>query len=385
MKSEDTMIAPPAPTPAAIPNPVPLEGGNGFLDAIDSALAADPGIVGRVEPVVTEVSAVKQPEQAKTSEPPETPEVKVEAKTEVSKEEEKLLAGLEFAPAEELDLDEKASAKWNELRAEVKATREQLVKAQELRDAEVKSLQERLQQYEPLVAAYNVEATPQYEEAVTKPLQTIMDAAEALATKYEIEPEDIFDALGEGGKKGEALMEEFADKMSRRDSIALFQLFSDAEKVFTTSHNLKNHAIEALKELDSQKEQVAKTQAAKEKAEFRASVGKVFDRLTKVTPDIGVKLEEVQKASEAQDFGTMSVFNKAYAVTAANMLPALVKGLVERDKQITKLKTDIGVLSGGKPRIGAGTTADLQGSGSALGAEVSFLDAVTKGLAEHGL
>jgi hypothetical protein len=88
----------------------------------------------------------------------------------------------------------------------------------------------------------------------------------------------------------------------------------------------------------------------------------------------------------SDDFTNLDADHQAYALSAANMLPPLVKALRQRDATIAKLQKDVEGFQKATPKVapsgsGVKTTAPDKGGDD----EVGFFDAMDKKLKEAGI
>ena len=179
-----------------------------FLDALDAALSnITDSPLENVEVEEPKEEELK-PETEDTEEPPlaDKEETKEEAKEKPNTDE----------PIEELSEDigddwtPKAASRFKQLKDELKSNRseldtlrqtvkEQASKMEELNaiaeNRDVDALKETLQQYELEKSFSDLENTTQYQEAVSEPLNRLMDKASVIAEKYDVDYDALVDVI----------------------------------------------------------------------------------------------------------------------------------------------------------------------------------------------
>jgi myosin heavy subunit len=289
----------------------------GFLDSIGEQL----------EGVGEDTSVQESTESEATPQETETSEV-VEESSDVDTD----LAS-EFPTADTLSdvLDEKASAKWGELRSELSQARARAAELEgQLGDAPEQSLaasalEEKLHSANEMINAMEhqlsisrVETSPEYQRVVTEPLQNIMDATEALAQRNEQDPGVLMDILSESNiQRQNQNLEQVTENMGDRDKMMLYRMVDDAQAIFAHDRELKEHAAEAAAELDYQNN-VYEQEALKEyEVSSRASINKVYDKFESVLPELeGADMGELRQKTLADNFLDLEVDHQAYAVSA---------------------------------------------------------------------
>ena len=176
--------------------------GASFFDAIEQALsgAGDEQTQPEAQPE-PESQPEAQPEPEAQSEPKET-ETKSEEVTPDPLESLTEDVGEEWTP--------KAANRFKQLKTELKTNRSELeqlqqaVKEKEQQISEMKGLsenedfsqmQEKLAEYERQQSFNDLENTEAYKTSVSEPLEVVFDTLNSLAEKYEVDPDNILDAL----------------------------------------------------------------------------------------------------------------------------------------------------------------------------------------------
>ena len=284
-----------------------------FLDALDAALdnINNPEFV---ESVDQEAQEVVEKEEQKTEEATEesteeTVEETSEEKTEegsdkeVEDNKEKINSD---DPIEELS-DEvgdewtpKAANRFKQLKEELRTNKSELdtlrqtVKEQESKMSEltaiaenkdVEALQEQLRQYEIEKSFSYLENTYQYKEVVTEPLNRLMDRAEVIAEKYEVDYDALVDIISmDDSTKQDQALSELLPEASGRDKSTIYRVIEDIDPIIQKRNELFENADEALQEAQYIQEQKAQMELA-EKAEVRNVITKnVVQRVSEKLP-----------------------------------------------------------------------------------------------------
>jgi hypothetical protein len=381
--------------------------GPGFLESIDArfdAMGLQPESEIPTEPPVAPPSEAKAPVEAAA----EAPEAETKSEPESSGVEQLDQLGedlaKEFPTADELKdtLDEKAVAKWGELRTELKDARQELVDlktqldktenqsvASEL-ETQLAEAQKKIEDYENDLSISLVEKSPQYKQEVAEPLQLILDNAEALAERNaseEISAEmlqsRIFDALAETTdiKRQNAELEQLTAEMPERDKMMLYRMVDDAAAIFARDTQLKNNAAETAATLEKQMEAQSTEEAKQQAIRVRAAVSKVYDKLESVLPDLGENgdsMETLKEKTLSDNFTELDESHQAYALSAGTVLPPLVKAVRARDVKIAELEKQLVSFRQATPAAAAAGGGVAVGEGSTTGVpeETGFLEAI---------
>ena len=300
----------------------------------------------------------------------------------------------DFPDADSLSdtLDEKATAKWGELRKELAEARS---KASDLEgnidtneiptlvpelENQLREAQEQMQSYEQELSVSRVEQSAEYKQAVTEPLNSIMSAAEALAERTGADANDIFAVFSEVdvGRQNTTL-ERITEEMGDRDKMSLYRMVDDAGAIFERDSYLKERSAEASVELDRQSEHMEQEALQNYQIETRAAVNKVYDKFESVIPELeGADLGELRNKSLGSDYVSLDSDHQAYALSAGTILPTLVKSMRTRDAKIASLEKQLSSYQSASPKA-AESGGGVEGvSSEALGDDLGFFEAVAK-------
>ena len=398
--SEEAVAEVEAVAEEAAPETTPvMEEAAGFLDQ-ETELGGDSddstGFLETIGSQLEEASApveVSEGEESVSATPePETSEVTGEEPTAKDSD---LAADFPEAAALEGTLDDKAVAKWGELRSELAEARAKAseleanldsttaqVAASELEE-QLSDARNQIQEYEQQLSVSRVEQSAEYKQVVTEPLQSIMDSAEALATRNEVDVNSVFDVLAETQNidRQNRILEDLTAEMGDRDKMMLYRMVDDAAVIFTKDAQLKHHAAEAAAEIEQQ-ESVWEQEALKQHAvETRSSINKVFDKLESVLPDFSEDMGDLRTKALSDDFLELGVDHQAYALSAGTMLPPMVKALRTKEAKIAELEKQLSSYQkatpkaaelGGGVQVAPADTSDSEG--------LDFMESITKRL-----
>ena len=374
-----------------------------FLDALDAALTnMTESPLENVEVEETKEEELK-PETEDTEEPPlaDKEETKEETK-EDSKEENKEKPNTD-EPIEELSEDlgddwtPKAANRFKQLKDELKSNKseldtlrqtvkEQASKMEELNaiaeNKDVDSLKETLQQYELEKSFSDLENTTQYQEAVSEPLNRLMDKASVIAEKYEADYDALVDiiALDDPEEQDKKLADLLPDA-SDRDKSSIYRIIEDIDPIMDRRNQLYENADAALKEaryLDEQKRQAELA----EKAEIRKSitrnvVKRVGEKLPFLSGVEGLDMSSIEAKASDLDPSVVHPVDFAYNSVAAQILPTIVREYLSSRAEADVLMSKLAEYEDAEPTVSGAPKSD---SPSKTTSDMSFEEAISAAL-----
>ena len=374
-----------------------------FLDALDAALTnMTESPLENVEVEETKEEELK-PETEDTEEPPlaDKEETKEETK-EDSKEENKEKPNTD-EPIEELSEDlgddwtPKAANRFKQLKDELKSNKseldtlrqtvkEQASKMEELNaiaaNKDVDSLKETLQQYEIEKSFSDLENTTQYQEAVSEPLNRLMDKASVIAEKYEADYDALVDiiALDDPEEQDKKLADLLPDA-SDRDKSSIYRIIEDIDPIMDRRNQLYENADAALKEaryLDEQKQQAELA----EKAEIRKSitrnvVKRVGEKLPFLSGVEGLDMSSIEAKASDLDPSVVHPVDFAYNSVAAQILPTIVREYLSSRAEADVLMSKLAEYEDAEPTVSGAPKSD---SPSKTTSDMSFEEAISAAL-----
>ena len=303
--------------------------------------------------------------------------------------------------SEEGDWTPKAANRFKQLKEEMKQFREerdqfkQLTVEQELKlkemsglveNKDVEALQQRIAEYEHAQMFSNLERTSAYQEAVTKPLEVLIEQADQIASKYEVDTDALIDifAMTDADLQDERLSE-ILGHASERDKARVYKLIEEVNPILARRAELYSNVEEASREAEMLEEARNNAQLA-ERAKLRENITRnVMDRITEKLPflktfdklDVGA----IQQKASQTDPSVIHPVDFAYNAVSAQLLPAIVREYVSQKKEIEALTDRLASFEDAEPRIsgtGSSRLPTASGSRNTAGSDVNFIDAINR-------
>lgn len=365
-----------------------LEAAFANLDATsDETPAAEESVETAQE--VAEEPATDEPEAEPAAEEPAEPTEPVESTEPLEALSEDI--GDDWTP--------KAASRFKQLKTELKSSKSELdmlrqqqqeyeSKIQELtgltQSKDIDALQEKLTEYENQRMLDSLETTDAYKEAVTQPLAALMEQADQIADKYEIDPDVLVDVMAlEDKDQQDEQLSELLPNASDRDKARLYRIMEDIDPIVDRRQAMFENADQALAEaklLSEQKE----AQAAAEKAQLRANVTRnVVERVQQKLPFLsgieGLDMTAVQQQAADADPSVIHPVDHAYNAVSAQLLPNIVKEYVSMRKENEALMDRLADYEGAEPTVSGQAQPTVAPSG--VSDDMSFEQSIDKLLA----
>jgi hypothetical protein len=298
---------------------------------------------------------------------------------------------------EEVDWTPKAANRFKQLKEELKGSRseldqlrqlskEQESKLQELvaiaENKDIEQLQSRIAEYEQEKMFTNLEQTTAYQEAVTKPLATLMEQADQIADKYDIDSNSLIDvlALDDADAQDEKLSE-LLPNASDRDKARIYRIIEEINPILERRKTLFDNVEEAAKEAALLEETRQKHDLV-ERARLRDNVTRnVMERITEKLPFVktleGLDLNAIQNKASSVDPTVIHPVDFAYNAVSAQLLPTIVREYVGLRKEIESLTDKLAEYETAEPKLSGGSPNSPKRSGSS-GSEGGFVDAINR-------
>ena len=257
-----------------------------FSDALEKALG---GLESGELP-----ETVEQPTEEKVEEQP-TEEKVEEQPTEDSNEDNQKETAEESSedPIDELTSDvgddwtPKAASRFKQLKTELKTNRSEMdqlrqtVKEQEQKLKEMSGLVDNqdidqmrasLEQYEHEKAFSDLEGTEAYKQAVTDPLNELLEGVNQIGEKYDVDMDKLLDivSMDNADEQDVAILESLTD-VTDRDKARLYRIIDEIDPIMQRRDELQQNATEALNEARMLEEERVNAELA-ETAAMRANV-----------------------------------------------------------------------------------------------------------------
>jgi hypothetical protein len=298
---------------------------------------------------------------------------------------------------EEVDWTPKAANRFKQLKEELKGSRseldqlrqlskEQESKLQELvaiaENKDIEQLQSRIAEYEQEKMFTNLEQTTAYQEAVSKPLATLMEQADQIADKYDIDSNSLIDVLAlDDAEAQDEKLSELLPNASDRDKARIYRIIEEINPILERRKTLFDNVEEAAKEAALLEETRQKHDLV-ERARLRDNVTRnVMERITEKLPFVktleGLDLNAIQNKASSVDPTVIHPVDFAYNAVSAQLLPTIVREYVGLRKEIESLTDKLAEYETAEPKLSGGSPNSPKRSGSS-GSEGGFVDAINR-------
>lgn len=297
------------------------------------------------------------------------------------------------------DWTPKAANRFKQLKDELKNNRSELEmlrsktteyesKIQELtgltESKDYEQLQAKLAEYEQQKMFTDLENTTAYQQAVTQPLAALMEQADIIADKYEIDSDTLIDiiALDDSDMQEERLAE-LLPNASDRDKAKIFRIMEEVEPILQRRQKMFENADQAMAEAKLIEEQNQRQEAAR-RAQFRENIARnVVERVQQKLPFLsgfeGLDMSTVQKRAAESDPTTIHAVDHAYNAVSAQLLPAIVKQYVSLQKEIGHLTDRLAEYENAEPTM-SGASKDSRSSAPTSGSFEERVNAALSGM-----
>ena len=292
----------------------------------------------------------------------------------------------------------KAANRFKELKTELKTNRSELEqlrqqsteyesKIQELtglaENKDVEQLQERLAEYEQQQALTNLEQTQAYQQAVSQPLEALVEQADQIADKYEVDSDALIDVLSlDDPKEQEEQLSELLPNASDRDKAKIYRIMEDIDPILQRREKLYENADAALAEAKQLEEQQSAASAA-ENAQLRQNITKnVVERVQQKLPFLkgieGLDMSAIQQKASETDPTVLHPVDHAYNAVSAQVFPTVVRQYLEMRKEVESLTDRLAEYTDAEPAMSGQTKAPSARAG--VSDDASFEERVNAAL-----
>lgn len=328
-------------------------------------------------------------DQATTDPEPPTPDPEPEPVEPESAEPEPVAEIQDTDPIESLtdnigdEWTPKAANRFKELKTELKTNRSELdmlrqqsteyqSKIQELtglvENKDVEQLQERLAQYEQQQALTNLEQTPAYQQAVSQPLEALVEQADQIADKYEVDSDALIDVLSlDDPQEQEEQLSELLPNASDRDKAKIYRIMEDIDPILQRREHLYSNADAALAEA-KQLEERQQAASAAENAQLRQNITRnVVERVQQKLPFLngidGLDMSAIQQKASETDPSVLHPVDHAYNAVSAQVFPTVVRQYLEMRKEVESLTDRLAEYTDAEPAMSGQTKAPMTRAG----------------------
>ena len=277
----------------------------------------------------------------------------------------------------------KAANRFKELKTELKTNRSELdmlrqqsteyqSKIQELtglvENKDVEQLQERLAQYEQQQALTNLEQTPAYYQAVSQPLEALVEQADQIANKYEVDSDALIDVLSlDDPQEQEEQLSHIMPNASDRDKAKIYRIMEDIDPILQRREHLYANADAALAEA-KQLEERQQAASAAENAQLRQNITRnVVERVQQKLPFLsgidGLDMSAIQQKASETDPSVLHPVDHAYNAVSAQVFPTVVRQYLEMRKEVESLTDRLAEYTDAEPAMSGQTKAPLTRAG----------------------
>lgn len=382
--------------------------GGDFEAALAAAFATEGKEMEKSEPAAVEPEVVL----AQEDEPEATTTDPIAENTEETVETDDDDSGIELPidedpqkeePAEEEEtvdttgMTKAAGARFKELRVELKAEKkarialEQKAAQAEARLKELEGtnsvseeLKQKLEAYESELMLSRLESTEAYRTTVTEPLKEVAETADAIALKYEINADEILDALALTDQTAQdEAFEVLLAGVAERDKLKIYALAEKLPSIFEQRQMLHEKREQALAEIDARNAERAKQEAAQRAEERKKATEFVLKRVEAKLPFIktigGVDLKAIKEQIDDTDLESLDMANKSYNAFSGRALPKLAAAYKAALDEIEQLTNDLDTYRRSTPGVGARGASPAPSGTADPG--VAFTDAVERAFA----
>jgi hypothetical protein len=241
-------------------------------------------------------------------------------------------------------------------------------------------LQDRLNEYESQMIVTKLEQSQAYKSLVEQPLMALVNEADAIATKYEVDGNSLLDIIAMDDESAqEEQLAELLSAASDRDKFRIYKIIEEVKPILNQRQALQENAQAALQEaeaLDAEESQYKLVQKVKQREEAASAVAdKLRSKIAFLTSMEGVDLNNIAKEAAQIDPATLDNVNSTYQAIAAKLLPKMAGQYMALQKEVDALTSRLADYDRSSPKAGGGSLNSSSGQTS-VDSNKSFVDAV---------
>jgi hypothetical protein len=306
-----------------------------------------------------------------------------------------------FDPTSDLDDDigddwtPKAASRFKSLKAELKESTTELdqlrqqVSEQESKIKELSGMSDnpdyedmkaKLESYEKEKMFSDLEDTDAYKNAVTKPLDNLMEQTKEIADKYDIDAEVLIDAFAQEDQTiQDETLAEILSEATDRDKAKVYRIIEDINPILERRTELLDNASEALNEANLAAEK-KEEQLAAEKLQNRTNAARnVAERVKKKLPFLsgieGLDMEAIQQKAAEVDPSVLHPVDATYNSISAQLLPTIVREYIGLKKEVDSLTDRLSEYEEAEPTMSGTSPTSKQVAGQS-NKDASFADSI---------
>jgi hypothetical protein len=235
----------------------------------------------------------------------------------------------------------------------------------------------------------NLEATPEYRQTVSLPMQQIRDQAKLLAERYHVPIREMFNALDETDENRQAdMLSDLAEtgQFKEKSKMDLFRYGDQMRNLNATRAKLHENVGKTLEVIEHQRRMGAEAQAKKIEADWGQALDRSWQTLEKgiwmfqkseTDQEWNQSLDALKQTVRGVQYNKLPMEKQAQILYQAAMVPRVLKALVEARDRILSQEEALKKYSASTPGAGAGGSAEsapVSSADSGLG----FVEAMTR-------
>jgi hypothetical protein len=234
-----------------------------------------------------------------------------------------------------------------------------------------------------------LEATPEYQKAVSKPLSTIESEIKRLGTKYSVNQHQIRSALTESDRDKQAdLLSKVTDTFNDRDKLTLFKLADDSKEIFRRRNVLQDDVKQALDYIEAKRAADAERAQSQKKNEWNGAQKKAWQTISETLylarPLDGNDawnngLEQTKALVAGTDLDALDQVDRAKVLVQAALLPRAVTAIQQLWNMYQEASSALKRYQGVTPGAGGGSSSGGEAVNGATEPNedgMSFIDAI---------
>jgi hypothetical protein len=234
-----------------------------------------------------------------------------------------------------------------------------------------------------------LEATPEYQKAVGRPMLAIEDEIKRLGTKYSVNGHQIRSALTEADRDKQAdQLSRVTETFNDRDKLTLFKLADDTKEILRRRTVLQQDVKQALDYIEAKRSAEAEKAKAEKTTEWSGAQKKAWkvigDELYLARPlegneDWNKGLQQTQALVANTDLDALDHIDRAKVLVQAALLPRAVIAIHQLWNMYQEAATALKRYQGVTPGAGGGafSAGESNGAEPSTGeSDMSFIDAI---------
>lgn len=258
-------------------------------------------------------------------------------------------------------------------------------------ETEVKTLKERVAEYEQQLKVSNVRATQEYKEAVVEPLERVKEAASKIADKHGLAQRDLADALRETDSEKQAeLLGELTAGLPEWDRLRVYELAKEGSRVQALKQRVLANADEALKRIEKAHADEAAQKFEAQSKERTQAIDVVWNQLQEVAPLFrpqegndawNTVVAGLQEEIKTVNVDALNTTDKVRLATRSVVAPVAIHMLNELYAAHQKVVAELDSIKKATPRVGAQSTDPGAPTSSSEDPNMTFAEKIKLSLA----